>query len=84
MTDVGKAVQFRSCPEGHLYLGQECPCEHANPRYRASIRPAPSEGSPRSRPETDRGAGRRLTRATLRPGGAAGVYLPSERKREAR
>ncbi len=71
MTDVGKAVQWRSCPEGHLHLGQECPCEHANPRYRTSIRQGPSESSPASGPETDRGAGRRL----LRPRGGAGVSV---------
>jgi hypothetical protein len=64
MTDVGKAVQWRSCPEGHLHLGQECPCEHLD-RYRASFRQAPSEGSPGSGPKADRvaGAGRRPTRA---------------------
>ena len=42
MTEVGKAVQWRSCPEGHLHLGQECPCEHLE-RYRASFRQAPSD-----------------------------------------
>ena len=45
MTDVRKAVQWRSCPKGHLYLGRECPCQHPA-RYRASIQEAPSEGSP--------------------------------------
>jgi hypothetical protein len=83
MTDVGKAMQWRSCPKGHLYLGRECPCQHPA-RYRATIQQAPIEGSPGSGPESDRLAGRRLTRATLRPGGAAGVRLPSERKREPR
>lgn len=64
MTDGGKAVQWRSCPKGHLYLGRECPCQHPAP-YRASIPQAPFEGSPGSGPETDRvaGAGRRPTRA---------------------
>jgi hypothetical protein len=58
MADVRKAVQRRSCPKGHFYLGQECPCEHLD-RYRASFRQVASEGSGL---ETDRvpGAGRRL------------------------
>ncbi len=40
MTDVGKAVQWRSCPEGHLHLGQECPCEYAT----LAIEPASGRG----------------------------------------
>jgi hypothetical protein len=85
MTDVGKAVQWRSCPKGHLHLGEECPCEHAD-RYRANFRQAPPEGSPGSEPQTDRvaPAGRRLNRATPRPGGEAGVRLSPERKPQAR
>jgi hypothetical protein len=53
MTDVGKAVPWKSCPDGHLYLGQECPCEHVD-AYRASLREARSEGSPDWAPGTDR------------------------------
>jgi hypothetical protein len=58
MADVRKAVQWRSCPKGHFYLGQECPCEHLD-RYRASFRQVACESSGL---ETDRvpGAGRRL------------------------
>jgi hypothetical protein len=71
MTEVGKAVQWRSCPKGHLYLGWECPCQHPA-RYRASIPQAPLEGSPGSGPKADRaaGAGRRPNR-TPRPSAPA-------------
>jgi hypothetical protein len=44
MANVGKAVPWRSCREGHVYLGQECPCEHVD-AYKASLREARSGGS---------------------------------------
>jgi hypothetical protein len=44
MADVWKAVPWRSCPNGHVYLGRECPCEHAD-HYRASSRQVASDGS---------------------------------------
>ena len=47
MADARKTVQLKSCPTGHLYLGQECPCEHAD-RDRARFRQALSEDSPGS------------------------------------
>ena len=40
-----RAVQWKSCSRGHVYLGEECPCEHTNRRYRPRIRQSPSEGS---------------------------------------
>ena len=36
----GKAVQWKSCPRGHNYLGDVCPCEQAN-RYGPRIEEMP-------------------------------------------
>jgi hypothetical protein len=56
MADARKAAQLKSCPKGHLYLSQECPCEHAD-RERASFRQALSEGSPGSARENQASSG---------------------------
>ena len=34
MNDAIRAVEWKACSRGHLYLGKECPCEHVNRRYR--------------------------------------------------
>ena len=36
----GNAVQWKSCPRGHNYLGDVCPCEQAN-RYGPKIQEMP-------------------------------------------
>ena len=36
----GKSEQWKSCPRGHNYLGDECPCRQAN-RYAPRVQQAP-------------------------------------------
>jgi len=41
-----KTVQLKSCSRGHVYLGQECPCEQVyGTRNGQSSRPASSQSS---------------------------------------
>jgi len=50
-------VQLKSCVRGHVYLGQECPCEQLNlngPKKELSSRPASSRSS-RLLPEFSQG-----------------------------
>jgi hypothetical protein len=30
MAAARRTIQPKSCPKGHLYVGEECPCEHSS------------------------------------------------------
>ena len=54
MNGTSRTMQWKSCPRGHNYLGDRCPCEQAN-RYTAKYQQA-FEGSP-STPTAEIGEG---------------------------
>lgn len=51
MDGVSKPVKWKSCSEGHLYLGEKCPCEEAGRRYRSESRRPQGERSSSPAPD---------------------------------
>jgi hypothetical protein len=52
MPGARRTIQPKSCPKGHVYVGDECPCEHSSRPHGADQRQVPRGGSTTQREPT--------------------------------
>jgi hypothetical protein len=52
MPGARRTIQPKSCSKGHVYVGDECPCEHSNRPHGADQRQVPRGGSATQREPT--------------------------------